>query len=146
MDGMPEAAGHLWKYMSRPFKWWLRKDKQSDYLSYGMSIEAIPNPQGWVTGAIASFYVECDITGNNTEFERIINLPDNEIIYTKAIFDDEDLKAELAERIQKYINIPLEGAYARKVINMQVMIEGLAVWGGLFAVILGFIAVILAGI
>ena len=104
---------------------WFRKDKTADHISYAMSIEALPNPQGWITGAVISFYCKCDITGSDTTFERIYNFKDNEVIFTKAALDDEDLRQEIGERVQKHVNLPIEADFARRTINMQVMIEGL---------------------
>lgn len=124
LDGVFDVA----KYAVRPFKWWFRKDRKSDHLSYAMSIEAIPNPQGWITGAVISFFVECDITHNTTSFERIVNLRDEEVIYTKDSIDEEDIRIELAQKINERINLPLEADFARRTINMQVMIEGAVIW------------------
>lgn len=131
-----QSLRQIFLYAMRPILWWTRSDKTSDHLSYAMSIEAIPNPQGWVTGAVVSFFVECDITHNTTEFERIINFRDEEVIYTKDALDDEDVRVQLAERINKKINIPLEADFARRTINMQVLIEGIAVWAGILVVVM----------
>lgn len=124
MNLLKQVFGAYFTWLSRPFKWWFRKDRKNPQISYAMSIEGVPNKNNWIIGAVVSFVFECDVTKNTTTTIQVVKFRDSDTIFAAdRAADDDDVKESLATQVQKYINIREQIAAARKTINTQVLIE-----------------------
>lgn len=117
--------------ISRPFRWWTRKDKKSPHISYAMMAEAIPNAAGWIIGAVVLGHFTCDITTNHTRRRYYVIFKNDDVIYAAGrMADDPEVKEALERQTTKYLNMDQIVTDARKTINMQVNLEAIILFVG----------------